>query len=82
MGGVNKYKDGVVSRLFKGLSGLIKGRGITVVEGEGRLVGPRTVEVNGRRTPAARSSSRPAPTPGRCRASRSTATGSSPRSTP
>ena len=25
MGGVNKYKDGVVSRLFKGLTGLIKG---------------------------------------------------------
>ena len=49
MGGVNKYKDGVVSRLFKGLTGLIKGRGITVVEGEGRMVGPRTVEVNGRR---------------------------------
>jgi dihydrolipoamide dehydrogenase len=49
MGGVNKYKDGVVSRLFKGLTGLIKGRGITVLEGEGRLVGPRTVEVNGQR---------------------------------
>ncbi|MGZ4493567.1 MAG: dihydrolipoyl dehydrogenase [Nocardioides sp.] len=49
MGGVNKYKDGVVSRLFKGLTGLIKGRGITVVEGEGRLVGPREVEVNGAR---------------------------------
>ncbi len=49
MGGVNKYKDGVVSRLFKGLTGLIKGRGITVVEGEGRLVGPRTIEVNGQR---------------------------------
>jgi dihydrolipoamide dehydrogenase len=49
MGGVNKYKDGVVTRLFKGLTGLISGRGITVVEGEGRLVGPRTVEVNGRR---------------------------------
>jgi dihydrolipoamide dehydrogenase len=47
MGGVNKYKDGVVSRLFKGLTGLIKGRGITVVEGEGRLTGPRAVEVNG-----------------------------------
>ena len=49
MGGVNKYKDGVVSRLFKGLTGLVKGRGITLVEGEGRLVGDRTVEVNGRR---------------------------------
>jgi dihydrolipoamide dehydrogenase len=49
MGGVNNYKHGVVTRLFKGLTGLIKGRGITVLEGEGRLVGPRTVEVNGRR---------------------------------
>ena len=47
MGGVHKYKDGVVSRLYSGLAGLIKGRGITVVEGEGRLVGPRTVAVNG-----------------------------------
>ena len=49
MGGVNKYKDGVVARLYKGLTGLISGRGITVVEGEGRLVAPDTVEVNGRR---------------------------------
>jgi dihydrolipoamide dehydrogenase len=45
MDGVNSYKDGVVSRLFKGLSGLIKGRGITVIEGEGRLTGPREVSV-------------------------------------
>ncbi len=49
MGGVNKYKDGVVSRLFKGLTGLIKGRGITVIEGEGRLVAPNAVEVDGKR---------------------------------
>ena len=35
MAGVNAYKDGVVSRLFKGLSGLVKGRGITVIEGAG-----------------------------------------------
>ena len=41
MAGVNAYKDGVVQRLFKGLTGLIKGRGITVIEGEGRLTGPR-----------------------------------------
>jgi len=45
MAGVNAYKDGVVQRLFKGLTGLIKGRGITVVEGSGRLVAPRTVQV-------------------------------------
>jgi dihydrolipoamide dehydrogenase len=48
MAGVNKYKDGVVARLFKGLAGLIKGRGITVIEGEGRLVAPTTVEVDGK----------------------------------
>ncbi len=49
MAGVHKYKDAVVARLFKGLTGLVRGRGITVVEGSGRLVGPRTVEVEGRR---------------------------------
>ena len=49
MAGVNAYKDGVVSRLHKGLTGLISGRGITVVEGEGRLVAPDTVEVGGER---------------------------------
>jgi dihydrolipoamide dehydrogenase len=47
MAGVNAYKDGVVQRLFKGLTGLIKGRGITVIEGEGRLTGPREVTVAG-----------------------------------
>jgi len=47
MAGVNSYKDGVVSRLFKGLTGLIKSRGITVIEGEGRVTGPRTVSVGG-----------------------------------
>ncbi|WP_109508702.1 dihydrolipoyl dehydrogenase [Nocardioides speluncae] len=45
MAGVNKYKDGVVSRLFKGLTGLIASRGITVIEGEGRLTGPNAVTV-------------------------------------
>lgn len=45
MAGVNSYKDGVVSRLFKGLTGLIKSRGITVIEGEGRVTGPRSVTV-------------------------------------
>ena len=47
MVGVNSYKDGVVSRLFKGLAGLIKSRGITVIEGEGRLTGPKQVTVDG-----------------------------------
>ncbi len=47
MAGVNSYKDGVVSRLFKGLAGLIKSRGITVIEGAGRLTGPKQVTVDG-----------------------------------
>jgi dihydrolipoamide dehydrogenase len=46
MAGVNAYQQGVVSKLYKGLTGLVKGRGITVVEGEGRLTGPRTVSVS------------------------------------
>ncbi|GDY30416.1 dihydrolipoyl dehydrogenase [Gandjariella thermophila] len=49
MPGVNSYKDGVVSRLYKGLQGLVKSRGVTYVEGEGRFVAPNAVEVNGQR---------------------------------
>ena len=45
---VNKYKDGVVGRLYKGLQGLVKSRGLDYVEGEGRLTGPTTVTVDGR----------------------------------
>src|SRR4051812_49815634 len=49
MTGVNKYKDSVVGRLYKGLAGLVKTRKIEVVEGDGRLVAADTVEVGGRR---------------------------------
>jgi dihydrolipoamide dehydrogenase len=49
MATVNKYKDGVVTRLHKGLTGLVKARKITVVEGTGKLVAPDTVEVDGTR---------------------------------
>ena len=44
---VNAYKDGVVSKLHKGLQGLVKSRNITYVEGTGRLTSPNTVQVNG-----------------------------------
>jgi dihydrolipoamide dehydrogenase len=47
MAGVHKYKDGVVGKNWKGLQGLIKSRGIETIEGEGKLVGPKTVAVNG-----------------------------------
>jgi dihydrolipoamide dehydrogenase len=45
MNAVNSYKDGVVSRLYKGLTGLMKSRKITFVEGAGRLIRPDTVAV-------------------------------------
>jgi len=45
MPGVNAYKDRVVTKLYKGLQGLIKSRKITYVEGEGRLVSPTAVSV-------------------------------------
>jgi dihydrolipoamide dehydrogenase len=44
---VNKYRDGIIDRLFKGLSGLVASKPITVVSGEGRLTAPKTVTVNG-----------------------------------
>jgi dihydrolipoamide dehydrogenase len=47
MAGVHKYKDGVINKNYKGLQGLIASRGIVTVEGDGRLVGPRTVAVGG-----------------------------------
>ena len=44
---VNAYKDGVISKLHKGLQGLVKSRNITYVEGHGRLVSKNQIEVNG-----------------------------------
>lgn len=46
MAQVNTYKAGVVNRLYKGLQGLVKSRGVTYVEGEGRLVAPNAVQVD------------------------------------
>ena len=45
--GVNSYKDGIISRLYKGLQGLVKSRAVTLVDGWGRLVAKDTVEVDG-----------------------------------
>jgi dihydrolipoamide dehydrogenase len=44
---VTAYREGIVSGKFKGLQGLIKSRGITVIQGEGKLVSPTTVQVGG-----------------------------------
>lgn len=45
MNAVNTYRDGIVDRLFKGLTGLVNSKNITFVAGEGRLVGPKTIAV-------------------------------------
>ncbi len=45
MPGVNAYKDKVVTRLWKGLTGLVASRKIDVIEGGGRLVSPTEVRV-------------------------------------
>ena len=47
--GVNKYKDGIVARLYKGLQGLAKAHKVNLVEGSGTFVGGTTVEVDGTR---------------------------------
>ncbi|WP_216208485.1 dihydrolipoyl dehydrogenase [Amycolatopsis aidingensis] len=49
IGGVNKYKDSIVSRLYKGLQGLVKAHKVNLVEGTGTFVGGTTVEVDGTR---------------------------------
>ncbi|SDH13685.1 dihydrolipoamide dehydrogenase [Pseudonocardia oroxyli] len=47
MAGVHSYKDGVVSRLYKGLQGLVKSRKIELVAGAGTFHAPDAVEVDG-----------------------------------
>jgi dihydrolipoamide dehydrogenase len=42
---VTAYRESIVASKFKGLQGLIKARGITVIQGEGRLVAPNAVQV-------------------------------------
>lgn len=45
MAAVTAYRQEVVASKWKGLQGLIKARGITTIEGEGRLTSPSTVQV-------------------------------------
>lgn len=44
---VKEFKDSIVAGKFKGLSGLLKMKGVTVIEGEGKLTGPNTITVDG-----------------------------------
>ena len=47
MDALNSYKDGVVQRMYKGLTGLVASRGVETVNGWGRLVANDTVDVDG-----------------------------------
>lgn len=42
---VNKYRDSIVDKLYKGLTGLVSSKNITFVQGEGRMTGPKSVTV-------------------------------------
>ena len=46
---VNDYREKLVAGKHKGLQGLLKANGITVIEGEGKLVSADTVQVGGDR---------------------------------
>ncbi|WP_425846608.1 dihydrolipoyl dehydrogenase [Agrococcus sp. TSP3-2-1] len=45
---VTAFREGIVSKKYKGLQGLLKAKGIEVVEGEGKLASPTTVQVGDR----------------------------------
>lgn len=47
MGAVRSYKDGIVAGKHKGLTGLLKMKKVTVIEGNGRLVSQDTIDVDG-----------------------------------
>jgi dihydrolipoamide dehydrogenase len=42
---VTTYREEIVASKYKGLLGLVKSRGVTTIEGEGRLTSPTTVQV-------------------------------------
>lgn len=49
MNALNAYKDSVIAKMYKGLTGLVDTRGVTTIHGWGRLVSQNEVEVNGER---------------------------------
>ncbi len=42
---VNKYRDSIIERLYKGLSGLVASKQVTLVSGMGKMVGAKTIQV-------------------------------------
>lgn len=49
MSKVAQYRDSIITKLYRGVQGLLSSRGVETIEGWGRLVAPDTVEVNGQR---------------------------------
>ncbi|RRC96134.1 dihydrolipoyl dehydrogenase [Schaalia canis] len=49
MAKVGAYRDSVITKLYKGLQGLLASRNVDIIQGWGRLVSQDTVEVDGRR---------------------------------
>ncbi len=45
MAAVNSYRDGIVDKLFKGLTGLVNSKNITVIAGEGRMTSAKSIQV-------------------------------------
>jgi len=62
------YRGGVVDRLYRGLLGLLEARGVTIIEGIGRLTSASSIEVGGRQITGRHliiaTGSRPASLPG------------------
>ena len=42
---VKAFREGIVATKFKGIQGLISAKGVTVFAGEGKLTGPKTIQV-------------------------------------
>ncbi len=48
MAAVRSFKDGIVAGKFKGLQGLMKAKGVTVIDGYGKLVSQDSIDVDGK----------------------------------
>lgn len=49
MAAVGKFRDSIINQMYKGLTGLAKGKKVDLIEGWGKLVDANTVEVNGQK---------------------------------
>ncbi|GAA2553737.1 dihydrolipoamide dehydrogenase [Neomicrococcus aestuarii] len=48
LAGVRAFKDSIVAGKFKGLTGLLKMKGVTAIDGYGKLVSQDTIDVDGK----------------------------------